>query len=64
VLWLFVNVTRDPTGTVTSFGVTVPVASMVIVAAIGPSLPPPGDVGEPPPPHAAKARTRTVAIPV
>jgi hypothetical protein len=62
---LLTNVTRDPAGTVTSFGETTPFAPIVMVAPTVPgfSL---GAVGVPPPllPQAAKATASVTAMPV
>jgi hypothetical protein len=61
---LFVNVTREPSGAVTFAGETCPSAPIVIVAAIGPPVPPGfvGVVGElPPPPQAAIASATAAA---
>jgi hypothetical protein len=56
-LWLFTNVTLSPAAMVTCEGLTAPLASIVIVAPLGPGEP--GAVGAPPfpspPPHARRA---------
>jgi hypothetical protein len=59
---LFVNVTREPTATVTSFGDT-PAEVIVMVAATVPVPPPPdGAVGLSLPPQDAAANVNVAAI--
>src|SRR5215207_756662 len=64
-VWLLTNVTLSPGLIVTCVGETAPLAPMVIVAPLGPGLPPPGPgllgLLEPPPHATADARAQATS---